>query len=84
MKAGYQCKIQMYSCSIASPTSKPAALVVSHFESTPLLGAPSAVANQSQQDGFFADTENLVAATQDIPIASRRIYSVEPTQMMGL
>lgn len=70
VKTGYQCKIQMYFCSIAAPTSKPAALVASCFESAPSLGTPSTVADQSQQDGFFADTENLGATTQDLPIAS--------------
>ena len=60
----------MYYCSIAVPTSEPATLVASRFGSAPLLGTPSAVADQSQQVGFFADTENLEAATQDIPIAS--------------
>ena len=67
----------MYYCSIAVPTSEPTTLVASRFGNAPLLGTPSAVADQSQQVGFFADTENLKAdtenleaATQDIPIAS--------------
>ena len=62
----------MYYCSIAVPTgtSEPTTLVASRFGSALLLGTPSAVADQSQQVGFFADTENLEAATQDIPIAS--------------
>ena len=60
----------MYYCSIAVPTSEPAALVANRLESAPLLGTPSAVSDQSQQDGFFADMENLEATTQDILIAS--------------
>lgn len=70
VKTSNQRKIQMYYCSIAVPTSQPSALVANRCESAPLLGTPSAVANQSQHDGFFADTENLEAATQAIPIVS--------------
>ena len=60
----------MYYCSIAVPTSQPSALNANRCESAPLLGMPSAVAYQSQHGGFFADTENLEAATQAIPIVS--------------